>query len=835
MYNVKRIWSMPQSFGRTSDKLRESLGISPVVADILAQRGFCRPEEAIEFLRPTLLNLFSPFLFHDMGRVVERLTLALKQKEKVLVYGDYDVDGVTSTTLLYKVLSDLGFQAVTYIPHRQDEGYGLHAEVIERAAKAGVSVLITVDCGVTAVPEVGLAQTLGIDVIITDHHEAPEILPKAFALLNPKLAESGYPFRDLAGVGVAFKLAQALLQSLGNSEVGIHSEIELLDLVALGTIADLVPLIGENRIFVHHGLLQMKETLNTGLGALLEECGLKHKSLKAGQIGFVVAPRINAAGRMDSARLGLELLLTEDTERANELAHLLTEENLSRQETEQVILADAIAQLEKEPIPRVIVLSSNKWHHGVIGIVASRLVERYYRPVFMIVEEGEEAKGSARGISGYPVLEQLSTQAHFLTKFGGHKAAAGFSLRTEDIERFRAGLNEQASAFADTLFQEELKIDRHVSLDVVTGHLLHELELMAPFGFGNPGPILASIGIPVHSISAVGKERSHLKFRFGLQGKQEGIAFRLGERLNELNGGTRLDVAFNLDWNTFRGPEDVQLMIKDIQVEADWRGGRPTIVAEESKNPYYQETAAALDEPEIEWLDWRKLDRVEWPLPSNKGKIQVWDMVGGVPSLLQWNDFLDKEKEDSQEENPKAKLATLNMSQNENQEEEASLGLILGLPHTEEDLLEGVEKLRQLGIYRIALAGFQTVHEERLRQRCGCLAREELIRIYRELLTQAKEVNPFRWGSDPKITRNGRTALKIFEELGLIRCLGGTDTEEISIEWVPVQNKLDLDSSLRYRHAKAWLDRAKTFQRELLETTLDKNGLKWIKMDRRIV
>ena len=819
---MKRIWSMQSTVGRTSEIFRQSLGISPVVADILAQRGFRQPEEAIEFLRPTLLNLFSPFCFHAMLRTIDRLSLALEQNEKVLVYGDYDVDGVTSTALLYKVLTDLGFQAVAYIPHRHDEGYGLNSEAIERASKADVRVLITVDCGVTAVSEVDFARTLGIDVIITDHHEAPEILPKAFAILNPKVPDSGYPFRDLAGVGVAFKLAQALLQSLGNGEVGIHSEIELLDLVALGTIADLVPLIGENRIFVHHGLRQMKETQHTGLGALIEECGLKDKPLKAGQIGFLVAPRINAVGRMDTARVGLELLLTEDSERARELARLLTQENQSRQEVEKEILTEAISLVEMGPLPRVIVLSANHWHQGVIGIVASRLVERYYRPVFMIVEEGEEAKGSARGISGYPVLDQLTTQAHLLSKFGGHRAAAGFSLRTEDIERLRVGLNEQALAFEETLFQEELKIDRHVSLDMLTGHLLHELEQMAPFGFGNPGPLLGCKGIPVHSVSAVGKERSHIKFRFGSQGEKEGIAFRLGERLQELNCETRLDAAFSLDWNTFRGPEDVQLMIKDVQVEANWRE-RPVIVKEDSDSVYL-EIAAALDEPEIEWLDWRKLPCDKWPLPRNKEGIWVWDTTTEcTPSLKPGNDFLVKKP--NKDVNLQENSSTLNMSANMIQEE--GLGLIHGLPLTEEDWREGVEKLREKGIYRIALAGFQSVHEERVRQRCGSLAREELIRIYRELVNQAKKGNPFPLGSDSLITVNGRTALKIFEELGLFRCLGGTETDEIALEWVPAQSKLDLDSSLRYRYAKDYLDRAKAFQHQLLELSLVKNGLKW--------
>jgi len=804
---------MQQSFGQTSQTLRDSLGISPIVADILAQRGFQQPEEAIEFLRPTLLNLTSPFRFRDMLPVVKRLALALEQQEKVLVYGDYDVDGVTSTTLLYKVLSDLGFQAVTYIPSRQDEGYGLNSEAIKRAAEAGVRVLITVDCGITSVAEVELARTLHMDVIVTDHHEPPDNLPEAFAILNPKASDSGYPFRDLAGVGVAFKLAQALLQTFGNGKVGIHTEIELLDLVALGTIADLVPLVGENRVFVHYGLRQMEETQHLGLEILLEECGLKNKSLKAGQIGFMVAPRINAAGRMDSAKAGLELLLTQDRERARELAGFLSLENQARQETEKEILAEAIVLLEGKPIPRVIVLSANHWHHGVIGIVASRLVERYYRPVFVIAEEGEDAKGSARGIAGYPVLEQLSTQAHLLTKFGGHRAAAGFSLPTEAIGRLREGLNKQAAVFEETLFQEELKIDRQVSLDAVSGDLLRELEQMAPFGYGNPGPVLAGKGIPVHSVSAVGKERSHIKFRFGSQGEQEGIAFRLGERLNELNRETRLDAAFSLDWNTFRGPEAVQLMIKDIQVEADWRE-RPSVRKEGSLDACL-EIAAAQDEPETEWLDWRRLSREAWPLSEVENLVRVWDTTGYESTLRLWNDSSDTEL--TLAENPQGKLSTVIQAK--------GLGLIIGLPLTEEDFREGVEKLRQLGIYRIALAEFQNVPEERTRQRCGSLTREELIQIYRELSIIAKVSNPFRYGSDPKITRKVRVALEVFEELGLIRCLGGTD--EIALAWVPAESKLDLESSLRYRNANHRLDRSLKFQDELVHVPMDKNVFIW--------
>ncbi|GAB6155317.1 single-stranded-DNA-specific exonuclease RecJ [Desulfosporosinus burensis] len=782
---MKRIWSMQQSSGRMSEILCGSLGISPVVTDILAQRGFREPEEAIEFLRPTLLNLLSPFCFKDMNKTVQRLSLAFVQKEKILIYGDYDVDGVTSTTILYKVLSDLGFQAVAYIPHRQDEGYGLHSEAIERAAKAGVGLLITVDCGITAVSEVRLAHTLKIDVIITDHHEPPDTLPEAFAILNPKVENSGYPFRDLAGVGVAFKLAQALLHSFGNQEVGIHTETQLLDLVALGTIADLVPLVGENRIFVQFGLRQMADTHHLGLLALLEECGLRNGSpLKAGQIGFMVAPRINAAGRMDSARAGLELLLTGDQERASELAHQLTLENQARQDVEKAILAEAIAMLECEPIPRVIVLSADHWHHGVIGIVASRLVERYYRPVFMIAEEGDEAKGSARGIAGYPVLEQLSTQAQLLIKFGGHRQAAGFSLLTADIGHFRAGLNEQALVFEETLFQEVLKIDRQVSIEAVSADLLRQLEQMAPFGYGNPGPTLASQAIPVHSVSAVGKERSHIKFRFGAQGEQEGIAFRLGDRMNELKDKISLDAAFSLDWNTFRGRENVQLMIKDIQSEAQWSS--------------VQEIAATNDEPTVEWLDWRNLSQEDWPLRDEE-PLWIWDTDLSELALRRGKNELVSQ-----------------LDQEETGIQGAGFGVILGLPLTEEDFREAVEKLQDLGVFRIALAGFQSPDEEKVRQRCRFIAREELINLYRELLAKSKTGNPFHWEFDAKVSQNGKLALKIFEELGLLRILGGTD--KLAIEWIPAQSKLDLETSLRFRFAKERLEKALKFQLELLNS-----------------
>ncbi|MDQ7095519.1 single-stranded-DNA-specific exonuclease RecJ [Desulfosporosinus sp. PR] len=804
---MKRIWTMTSSFGQMSKLLCKCLRISPIVSDILIQRNLREPEEVIEFLHPTLLNLASPFSFRQMPRVLERLSLALEKKEKVLVYGDYDVDGVTSTALLYKVLTDLGFQAVAYIPHRQDEGYGLHEEAIRRAARAEVKVLITVDCGVTAVSEVKIAKDLGIDVVITDHHEPPECLPEALALLNPKVADSGYPFRDLAGVGVAFKLAQALLQVFGNSEADVASEISLLDLVALGTIADLVPLVGENRVFVHQGLRQMENTVHPGLDALLQECGLKDKPLKAGQIGFMVAPRINAVGRMDSAREGLELLLTEDLGRAEELARLLTKENQSRQETEKEILAEAISLIEREPLPRVIVLSSDHWHHGVIGIVASRLVERYYRPVFMIAEEGKEAKGSARGIPGYPVLEQLKTQTELLEKYGGHSAAAGFSLFTENIGRLREGLNRQAAAFAETLFQEVLHIDRKISLEEVSADLLHDLEMMAPFGFGNPGPVLAMREIPVHSVNTVGKERNHLKFRFGNHGEQEGIAFRLGDRFSELNGSAKLDAAFSLDWNTFQGQDKVQLMIKDVQLKASWLGGE--IAFEDDEQSTWQQVAAAQDGLDFEWLDWHELYPYEWT-PADKKRIWVWDMTGLESHLDLWADSLLPNYFPRETLKNRQFLDKTGLSLGEDE----GLGLILGLPLSAEEFEEGLEKFRQLGIYRLAISGYQDLQEERVRKQCGYLTRDELIRFYRELKNKASESNPFHVQLASREDRELKAALKIFEELGLLHCLGGS--EKIALEWIPAQSRLDLETSLRYRYSKERFEQALTFQKKLL-------------------
>ncbi len=499
-----------------------------------------------------------------MERVVLRLARAHKLEEKVLVYGDYDADGVTGTALLYKVFRRLGFNVVVHIPSRE-EGYGLHTEIIKKAMGSKVDLIVTVDCGITAIKETQLAASEGIDVIITDHHEPLAELPDAVGILNPKVKDSGYPYEYLAGVGVAYKLVQALFSYFRESLDDTTSELDYLDLVALGTIADIVPLTGENRIIVKFGLQKMENTMHPGLKAMLVECGLWGKSLKSGQISFIVAPRINAAGRMDTAQMALNLLLEEDFQDAQSFAKDLSKENSLRQTVEKEIFAEIQEQLEFEEIPNVIVLSSATWHHGVIGIVASRLVERYHRPVFLITEDGETAKGSARGVPDYNVIKELDQQAHLLDKYGGHKQAAGFSLPVKNIDSLRNELNKMIKT-DDLSFAVTYNVDSRVSWNELSIDLLKGLEQMAPFGAGNPAPMLMSCGLKISKIFAIGKEKDHLKLIIEEKDKTlEALAFKKGNELERLRKIDNIDIIYYLESNSFTGEEKLQAIIKDYR------------------------------------------------------------------------------------------------------------------------------------------------------------------------------------------------------------------------------------------------------------------------------
>jgi len=556
-------WSISKN-GQSNKFSLEKAGVPSGITDILLNRGYSSAPSVLEYLRPSLFSFYPPYLFNQMELTVKRLDKALKTREKVLIYGDYDVDGVTGTALLYKVLSRFGFNVLVHIPRRED-GYGLQKDVIEKAGENSVSLILTVDCGITAVEEVKLALQNGIDVIITDHHEAPDILPLAAGILNPKVSGSGYPFQQLAGVGVAWKLVQAIYSHFGYPFENQGYELEYLDLVALGTIADLVPLIGENRILVKYGLQVMENTKNTGLKALLEECGLSGKKLKAGQIAFIMAPRINAAGRMDTARLALNLLLEENYEDALETAKLLSKENLQRQSTEKKILQEAEEILAQDTIPEVIVLSSPKWHHGVIGIVASRLVEKYNRPVFMIAEEGEVGKGSARGINGYHVLNELDRNAPLLVRYGGHKMAAGFSIEVENIGVLRKELINSILE-SGLIYQQQIRIDAVIPCDQIGFDLEQELQQMAPFGLENPAPLLMTSNLSVKRIQTIGKEKDHLRLFLEADRRElEVLAFKKGKEFEQISKLKKLDIIYVLETNDYFREKRLQAVLRDYR------------------------------------------------------------------------------------------------------------------------------------------------------------------------------------------------------------------------------------------------------------------------------
>ncbi|MDR3288841.1 MAG: single-stranded-DNA-specific exonuclease RecJ [Peptococcaceae bacterium] len=796
----QRLWSILASDKQAADELNAVTGVSPVVAELLSQRGIQEPLAAVEFLRPTLLSLSSPFCFRDMEKAVQRLLAAKRQNDKILIYGDYDVDGVTSTALLYKVLIDLGFQASAYIPNRQEEGYGLHKDVVQKALDSGVRVLITVDCGVTAVQEVIFANESGIDVIITDHHESLGELPPALAILNPKL-EPELPFREFAGVGVAYKLAQALIEVFNETWQLMHSALSLLDLVALGTIADVVPLVGENRIFVRAGLAQMEQTEHIGLEALLAECGLAGKRLKAGQIAFTAAPRINAAGRMDSARAGLELMLTGNPERARELAKYLTGENQRRQEIEKAILAEIEAQLEGSKA-RVIVLSAPHWHVGVIGIVASRIAERYYRPVFLMAEEGLEAKGSARGIAGYHVLENIDACQELFTKYGGHRQAAGFSLLTENIGTLRERLNEAAAALPEELFRETVSADLEVRLDMLDQQLYQELEMMAPFGFGNRAPCLAARALPVYHMRQIGKEGEHLKFGLGKSGEWEALAFRQGHRVEDFSQSSSIDAVFSIELNRYQNQERLQLVLRDLENEAQWRTeeaeGRMAAVQTGSR----EEIAAAQaaddgggDDGEAAIIDWRGLTRAQWLAKANESGRRVLicteERAAGfrVQTLAA---FLGQEEQEGEAAAGEAD----------------GLGVVIGPALSWNRFQRQYHRLKELGCLQIALAEFNEVSASRLPELCAYVSREQLVEIYRELKALAGRQNPllFSMTGETEETSRKSTAIKIFEELGIVQYVGGS--ARVWLHLAAQNKKLSLESSLRYRGAKKQYEEA---------------------------
>jgi len=476
------------------EELAKTLHLHPVTAQLLLHRGVETVSQARAFLSHDLAFCHDPFALKDMEKAVGRLKRALRSKEKVLIWGDYDVDGVTSTSLLLRSLNAFGFHTLHHIPHRLTDGYGLNKKFLTLAKKKGVSVVISVDTGIAGHEAVSHLKDLGMELILTDHHEPKEDLPKAYAIINPLQKGCEYPFRFLSGVGLSYKLAMAVAKVISPEAEG---EIQRhLDLVAVGTVADMVPMIGENRILVYQGLRSLEKTQKPGLRALLSLGKVRRQTLVPRDIGFIVAPRINASGRLGSAETALQLLLTDDEMEAEHLSQQLETGNKDRRRIEGQMLKEAIAKVEREinfKYERVIVLQDERWHPGVVGIIASRILHRFYRPTIVIAVHGEIGRGSARSIQGFSLPAALESCKEYLDEFGGHKFACGVTLRKENIEPFRESINRFAS---QTLDLEDLvptlTVDTEIPLKLLSVPLLEELKQLEPFGAGNPEPLFLS-------------------------------------------------------------------------------------------------------------------------------------------------------------------------------------------------------------------------------------------------------------------------------------------------------------------------------------------------------
>lgn len=560
---------------QSARELAASLGVQPLTARVLLGRGMEDLEQARRFLSPSIEHLHDPLLLTGMRTAVERLRAAIAAKEKILIYGDYDVDGTTSVVILTKAIELAGGEASFHVPHRLRDGYGMRAEVIERAAAMGVRLIVSVDTGIRATEVVRGAQELGIDVIVTDHHLPEAELPPALAVLNPNRRDCSYPDKNLCGAGVAFKLVHALLATLGWTEEKLARMLKsFLKLVAVATVADVVPLLGENRIIVKYGLQGLHRVHNPGLRALLEVSGMADgRAPSARQVAFQIAPRINAAGRMDDAQNVIRMFLTEDLEQARYLAGQLHALNQERQETEAEIVRLVLEECSKVPVTddqAALVFMGRNWHRGVVGIVASRLVERFCRPAFVLSEEDGEASGSGRSIAPFHLLDALESMPDLFTRFGGHRQAAGVTLAAERVPEFRQRLNSYAAErLTPSDFRPQLAIDALVDLkELTTGPAVEEILAMAPFGFGNPAPLLAIFDAEVAAAPVVVKEK-HLRVQLKQNGRNlMSTAWNFVERASELATGARTDAAFSVEEDAYsqsRGWGGWSAVLKDIR------------------------------------------------------------------------------------------------------------------------------------------------------------------------------------------------------------------------------------------------------------------------------
>jgi single-stranded-DNA-specific exonuclease len=559
---------------RLKEELSKELDIPPLVAQLLIKRGITKPQEGQKFLSPDLHQLYNPFRMKDMEKAVERVICALQQKEHISIYGDYDADGITACTLLIDFLCSLGIRSSYYIPKRLTEGYGLNPEAVKKIAAQGAKLLICVDCGVSNQEEIQLARQLGMDTIVVDHHQVPPLPSPAFALLDPLQPDCPFPFKGLAGVGVAFHLVVALRSRLRDSAFWVDSvEPNLrryLDLVALGTIADVVPLVDINRVLVTYGLKQLGKSLRPGFKALKEVSGIGKEEISTGDVAFRLAPRLNAGGRMADGQMGVELLLAHDYGQARSIAAELDQANRERQGIEERTYKEAKEVIERDGLEnrKSLVLSSDEWHPGVIGIVASRLAEEFWRPVILIAVDGDAGKGSARSIVGFHLYEGLQECEEHLRGFGGHKYAAGLKISRDKIQAFRASFEEAVkSKLGDAAPTPTISIDAEVELGEITPEFLSYLSFFPPYGPTNPKPIFSTKEkLPIRDIRILGNDT--LKFTLSArQRTYEVIGFGMGTLSSQLP--TEVRIAFHPKMNDWQGVKRLQLELKAVERDCE--------------------------------------------------------------------------------------------------------------------------------------------------------------------------------------------------------------------------------------------------------------------------
>ena len=559
---MNKEWKIYEVDEKKVEKISSKYNLNKLISTILANRNITTEEEIRLFLSPTRKDFHNPFLIKDMEKSVERIIKAIENNEKVTIYGDYDVDGITSITVLKSFLKDRGLETSQYIPNRLNEGYGLNNNAIEKIKQQGCDLMITVDCGISAINEINYASSLGIETIITDHHEPGNEIPKAFAVIDNKRKDSKYPFRELAGVGVVFKLIQAIGIKLGLKE---EEYLKYLDIVCVGTISDIVPLVDENRVIAKLGLMLIRQTRNIGLKSIIDTSG--YTKIDSNSISFGIAPRINACGRMGKAEDALELFLSKNYNEVSELAKKLNDYNKLRQDTEKEIYENAIKQIEQNKLDKnnSIIVGGHNWHHGVIGIVSSKITEMYFKPsILLSFEEDGIGTGSGRSIPGFDLHEALTKCLGSVEKFGGHSMAVGLTVKKEKFEEFKKEFEQIATKSNVSEIIPVINIDAKIDFSAINKDMVESLKQLEPFGEGNKMPVFVFKNLKIDSIRAL-SEGKHLKLTL----KEEStvvnaIGFNIGNLADEYRIGDKIDVVGVLEVNNFNGVESLQINIKDI-------------------------------------------------------------------------------------------------------------------------------------------------------------------------------------------------------------------------------------------------------------------------------